>query len=109
MYAVRVRSGFIVRIGFIRWGTICGLPHVEAKVDEIPGANGNKLKQGKDDAYHSQYLARIITDVPLEVALSDTKLTGFDFDLVRPWEVCPANCGEIDTRLHGVRRVPGDI
>jgi DNA polymerase I len=60
------------------------LENVYAKVDEIPGANGNKLKQGKDDAYHSQYLARIITDVPLEVTLSDTKLTGFDFDLVRP-------------------------
>jgi DNA polymerase I len=60
------------------------LENIYAQVEEIPGANGNKLKQGKDDAYHSQYLARIITDVPLEVALSDTKLTGFDFDLVRP-------------------------
>ncbi len=60
------------------------LENIYAKVDEILGANGNKLKQGKDDAYHSQYLARIIRDVPLELALSDTKLTGFDFDLVRP-------------------------
>ncbi len=53
-------------------------------VDEIPGAVGNKLRQGKEDAYHSQYLARIITDVPLVVELRETKLTGFDFDRVQP-------------------------
>ncbi len=60
------------------------LDRIYAAVDEIPGANGNKLKQGKDDAYHSQYLARIITDVPLEIELSVTRLTGFDFAQVQP-------------------------
>jgi DNA polymerase I len=60
------------------------LAGVYAAVEEIPGANGNKLKQGRDDAYHSQYLARIITDVPLEIELPETKLTGFDFDRVQP-------------------------
>jgi DNA polymerase I len=60
------------------------LEGVYLAVEEIPGATGNKLRQGKEDAYHSQYLARIITDVPLEVELIETKLTGFDFDRVEP-------------------------
>jgi DNA polymerase I len=54
------------------------------RVDEIQGANGKKLVAGKDDADHSQYLARIITDVPLEIELPETKLTGFDFQQVQP-------------------------
>jgi DNA polymerase I len=54
------------------------------RVEEIPGANGKKLIAGKDDATHSQYLAKIITDVPLEVELIETKLTGFDFQQVQP-------------------------
>ncbi len=54
------------------------------RVAEVPGANGKKLVAGKDDANHSQYLARIITDVPLEIELPETKLTGFDFQQVQP-------------------------
>jgi DNA polymerase I len=54
------------------------------RVEEIPGANGKKLIAGKDDATHSQYLAKIITDVPLEIELIETKLTGFDFQQVQP-------------------------
>ncbi len=53
-------------------------------VEEIPGANGKKLIAGKDDATHSQYLAKIINDVPLEIELIETKLTGFDFQQVQP-------------------------
>ncbi len=54
------------------------------RVEEIPGANGKKLIAGKDDATHSQYLAKIITDVPLEIELRETQLTGFDFAQVQP-------------------------
>jgi DNA polymerase-1 len=53
-------------------------------IAEIKGATKTKLEQGKEDAYHSQYLATIITDVPLEIELEDTKLTGFDLSLVQP-------------------------
>jgi DNA polymerase I len=60
------------------------LDNIYQAVDNIPGANGNKLKEGKDDAYHSQFLAQIITDVPLDVELEETKLTGFDFGQVQP-------------------------
>ena len=54
------------------------------RVEEITGATGKKLVAGKDDANHSQYLAKIITDVPMEVELTATKLTGFDFQQVQP-------------------------
>jgi DNA polymerase I len=54
------------------------------RVAEIPGATGKRLVDGKEDADHSQYLARIITDVPLDLELQATKLTGFDFGLVQP-------------------------
>jgi DNA polymerase I len=60
------------------------LKTVYDRVDEIPGATGKKLVAGKEDADHSQYLARIITDVPLELELKSTKLTGFDFGQVQP-------------------------
>ncbi len=60
------------------------LQTVYDRVDEITGATGKKLVAGKADADHSQYLARIITDVPLELELQDTKLTGFDFGQVQP-------------------------
>jgi DNA polymerase I len=60
------------------------LKTVYDRVDEIPGATGKKLVAGKEDADHSQYLARIITDVPLELELKETKLTGFDFGQVQP-------------------------
>jgi DNA polymerase I len=60
------------------------LQTVYDQVAEIPGATGKRLVAGKEDADHSQYLARIITDVPLELDLQDTKLTGFDFGLVQP-------------------------
>jgi DNA polymerase I len=60
------------------------LKTVYDRVDEITGATGKKLVAGKADAEHSQYLARIITDVPLELELQDTKLTGFDFAQVQP-------------------------
>jgi DNA polymerase I len=60
------------------------LDRVYAAVEEIPGATGKRLVAGKEDAYHSQYLARIITDVPLDLDLQETRLTGFDFQKVQP-------------------------
>jgi DNA polymerase I len=60
------------------------LKTVYDRVDEILGATGKRLVAGKEDADHSQYLARIITDVPLELELTSTKLTGFDFGQVQP-------------------------
>ncbi|MBK1989160.1 DNA polymerase I [Sphaerospermopsis aphanizomenoides BCCUSP55] len=58
--------------------TYNSLDEIYAKLDEITGANQDKLVAGKEDALHSQYLAKIVVDVPLEVNLEDCQLTGFD-------------------------------
>jgi DNA polymerase I len=60
------------------------LDSIYNSVEQIPGATGKRLNASKEDAYHSQYLARIITDVPLTIELSETNLTGFEFDRVQP-------------------------
>jgi DNA polymerase-1 len=58
--------------------TYNSLDEIYAKIDEITGANHQKLIAGKEDALHSQYLAKIVVDVPLEVNLEDCHLKGFD-------------------------------
>lgn len=57
------------------YGSIEG---IYAALEEIKGATQKKLEAGKADAYHSQHLARIVLDVPLEIELEDCRLTGFD-------------------------------
>lgn len=54
------------------------LDGIYAALDTIKGANKKKLEEGKASAYHSQHLARIVQDVPLEIDLEDCKLQGFD-------------------------------
>jgi DNA polymerase I len=63
------------------FGTLDG---VYAAIEQIKGSKQVKLKEGKDSAYHSQLLARIVTDVPLEIELAETKLQGFPLDQVLP-------------------------
>jgi DNA polymerase-1 len=41
---------------------------------EIKGATLIKLENGKDSAYVSQFLAQIVTDVPLDITLSDLEM-----------------------------------
>lgn len=60
------------------------LEAVYASLDKIKGATRKKLEEGKEAAYHSQYMARIVTDVPLEVTWDQCKLAGFDPDVVIP-------------------------
>ncbi|NER34793.1 MAG: DNA polymerase I [Oscillatoria sp. SIO1A7] len=47
-------------------------------LDKMKGAIEKKLQQGKEAAYHSQFLATIVRDVPIEISLADCKLLGFD-------------------------------
>ncbi|WP_165790157.1 DNA polymerase I [Cuspidothrix issatschenkoi] len=58
--------------------TYNSLEEIYTKLDEIIGATQKKLIAGKEDALHSQYLAKIIVDVPLEVNLEDCQLIGFN-------------------------------
>ncbi|MCC3565220.1 MULTISPECIES: DNA polymerase I [unclassified Microcoleus] len=54
------------------------LDGIYAAIDEIKGATKKKLEEGKEAAYHSQKMATIIQDVPLEINLEDCQLKGFD-------------------------------
>ncbi|WP_008317505.1 DNA polymerase I [Leptolyngbya sp. PCC 6406] len=54
------------------------LDAIYADLANIKGATQKKLTEGRESAYHSQYMARIVTDVDLGVPLTDCHLTGFD-------------------------------
>jgi len=58
------------------------LDAVYADLDNIKGATQKKLREGKDNAYHSQKMARIVTDVELDAHLETCKLDGFDMEAV---------------------------
>jgi len=60
------------------------LDAIYASLDDIKGANKTKLETGKEIAYHSQHLAKIVTEVPLDVSLEDCKLKGFDSAALEP-------------------------
>ncbi len=60
------------------------LDQVYASLDQIKGATRKKLEEGKDTAYHSQYMAQLVLNVPLELDLEDCKLKGFDQDILEP-------------------------
>ncbi|MBW4619012.1 MAG: DNA polymerase I [Cyanosarcina radialis HA8281-LM2] len=60
------------------------LDRVYASLDKIPGALKKKLEEGKDAAYHSQHLARLVLTTPLAVSLADCQLQGFNESLLIP-------------------------
>ena len=60
------------------------LDAIYENIANIKGATKKKLETGKEDARHSQYLAQIHLDAPIEVNLSDFKLVGFEPELVLP-------------------------
>jgi DNA polymerase I len=60
------------------------LDRIYRSIAEIKGSTGTKLEEGKESAYHSQFLATIVRDIPIDLDLDNTALTGFDFDLVEP-------------------------
>ncbi|APB33010.1 DNA polymerase I [Gloeomargarita lithophora Alchichica-D10] len=54
------------------------LEQLYAHLDQLPKAQKQKLTEGKNDAYHSQFMATIRQDVPLEIPWSACELVGFD-------------------------------
>ncbi|MGB3267412.1 MAG: DNA polymerase I [Microcoleus sp.] len=54
------------------------LDGIYAAIDDLKGATKKKLEEGKEAAYHSQRMATIVQDVPLEINLEDCQLIGFD-------------------------------
>ncbi len=60
------------------------LEQIYASLDQIKGAVRQKLEAGKEAALHSQYLAQLALNVPLEVDLEACQLKGFDVDTLAP-------------------------
>jgi DNA polymerase-1 len=61
------------------------LEQVYANLEQVKGTLKQKLEAGKDLALHSQYLAQIHLDVPLEVEPEQLKLQGYDNTQLVPW------------------------
>ena len=60
------------------------LEKIYANIDKIKGAVKNKLATGKQDAFHSQFLAKIALDTPVEINIEDCKIKGFNPQQVLP-------------------------
>ncbi len=60
------------------------LENIYAALDEIKGAVQKKLIAGRDEARHSQFLAQIHLNVPLEIEPQQMHLEGFDPEQVKP-------------------------
>ncbi|KJH71099.1 DNA polymerase I [Aliterella atlantica] len=60
------------------------LDNIYSSLDQIKGATQKKLEAGKEDAYHSRFMAKIVTDVPLDIQLENCQLTGFDSTILEP-------------------------
>ena len=60
------------------------LKTIYASLDGIKGAARKKLEAGQAEALHSQYLAQIHLDVPLEASIEECQLEPFDLDAVKP-------------------------
>ena len=60
------------------------LEQVYASLEEIKGAVKQKLESGRDDALRSQYMAQIHLDVPLDIAVENCRLSGFDNEKLVP-------------------------
>ncbi|MEO0802075.1 MAG: 5'-3' exonuclease H3TH domain-containing protein [Cyanobacteria bacterium J06642_2] len=60
------------------------LENVYASLGDMKGAIRKKLVEGEESAKHSQFMARIEVNVPLNVEINDLKLSGFEPDAVLP-------------------------
>jgi DNA polymerase-1 len=61
------------------------LEKIYQNIDQIKGAIKKKLEAGEQSAKHSQFLAKIRLDVPLEVTLKDLELKNFKYQEVEQW------------------------
>ncbi|MBW4526566.1 MAG: DNA polymerase I [Phormidium tanganyikae FI6-MK23] len=64
--------------------TYGSLENVYQSIEEIKGAVKKKLETGLEDARHSQWMAQIHLDVPLDVDLETCKLQGFNEEALKP-------------------------
>ncbi|MEM9218569.1 MAG: DNA polymerase I [Cyanobacteria bacterium P01_F01_bin.150] len=61
------------------------LDGVYSSIEQLKGAVKKKLEEGKESAEHSQFMAQIRLDAPLERSVEDCKLEPFDPAQVTDW------------------------
>ncbi|MGK7876100.1 MAG: DNA polymerase I [Xenococcaceae cyanobacterium] len=60
------------------------LEEIYQNLDKIKGAVKKRLEAGKKDAEHAQYLVQLFLEAPVDVALEECKLQGFDTKIIKP-------------------------
>ncbi|WP_019498714.1 DNA polymerase I [Pseudanabaena sp. PCC 6802] len=60
------------------------LENILAAIPSMKGAIKKKLEEGIDAARHSQFMASINLETPIDASLEECKLTGFDRDRLMP-------------------------
>ncbi|VEP11507.1 DNA polymerase I [Hyella patelloides LEGE 07179] len=58
------------------------LDNIYQNLDNLKGAVKKKLETDKDNAFHSQFLAKIALDTPVDIDLGSCKIKGFDISEV---------------------------
>lgn len=78
------------------------LKNIYENLDEIPGKTAEKLKNDKENADLSYFLATIVRDAPVKLELSKCKLTDYD------WEKVAELFDELEFRSL-ITRLPKDV
>ena len=60
------------------------LEAIYKNIDNIKGATKKKLAAGKEDAQHAKFLVQLVSDAPVDIALEEFKLQGFDTKVIKP-------------------------
>jgi DNA polymerase-1 len=61
------------------------LAEIYDNIDRIEGAVKQKLQAGEREAKHSQYLAQLVFDAPINISLEEFKVRGFDAEVLKPY------------------------
>jgi len=60
------------------------LEGIYQSIEEIKGATQKKLKEGKEAAYHSQHLAKIVQDIDLPISLEACQIQPLENQIIIP-------------------------
>jgi DNA polymerase-1 len=60
------------------------LENIYKNIDKFKGTLKTRLIEGKKDALHSQHLAQLVLDAPLNVSWEDCRLQGFKLPEIKP-------------------------
>ncbi|NEN93421.1 MAG: DNA polymerase I, partial [Okeania sp. SIO3H1] len=94
------------------------LTEIYASLDKIQGAKHKRLKVGKDAAEHSQFLAKIEVNVPLNIAIEDCYIKRFSRSDIEPLleklelQDCLKKIPDLEqlfSQLEGIKSLPEEL